>query len=184
MIAAAGALNVDPYARMLGIALPIRAELLQALLTDVAPPVFPHVVTHACGNLTLKQQRGSGNILIGGAWPGDGDPRSRQKRVRPESLRGNVEWAGETIPAIAHTRLLRSWVGFEGRTPDRRLLCGPLGPRGASACLGCAAGGFTLAPIAGQIAAEFVVFGKPRISCDELNVQRFLQDEVVSEGGS
>lgn len=177
VIAAAGAWNLD-VARMLGVALPIRTELLQALLTDFSIPVFPHIVTHVRGNLTLKQQRVGGKILIGGAWPGDGDSRSGQKKVRRESVIANLKWASETIPAIAETRLLRSWVGFEGRTPDRLLLCGPLGPPG-SYVLGCAAGGFTLAPIAGQIAADFIVFGKPRIACDELNVQRFLQDQVV-----
>ena len=172
VIAAAGAWNLD-VARMIGVELPLQTELLQAIISDFGPPVFPHIITHVRGNLTMKQQRVSGKILIGGAWPGEGDPQTGRKMVRRDSLVGNLKWATETIPAIARTRLLRSWVGFEGRTPDRMLLSGVLGPAGFY-ILGCAGGGFTLSPIAGQLAADYVTLGAPTIPCADMDVQRFL----------
>lgn len=177
LLAAAGAWTKD-LARMLGVDLPIHTELLQALITNFGPPLFPHVITHVRGNLTLKQQRRSGKVLIGGAWPGAGSLESGRRDVRRESLLGNLRWAVETIPAIRETQLLRSWVGFEGRTPDRMLICGPIGPPGFHV-LGCAAGGFTLSPLAGRIAAEYIVSGKPHVECGALAVQRFVS-EVAS----
>ncbi|MGH9348197.1 MAG: NAD(P)/FAD-dependent oxidoreductase [Vicinamibacterales bacterium] len=181
VIAAAGAWNLE-VARLVGVELPIHTELLQAIITDVGPAIFPHVVTHVRGNLTLKQQRVTGKILMGGAWPGQGDRQTGTKHVRRDSLLGNLKWATETIPAIRRSRLLRSWVGFEGRTPDKMLLCGPMGPKGFY-ILGCSGGGFTLAPVAGRIAAEFVVFGAPRIACEELNVRRFLREPAAQPSG-
>lgn len=172
VVAAAGAWNLE-VAQSVGVTLPIKTELLQGSITDCGSPLFPHVITHVRGNLTLKQQRLTGKVLIGGAWPGDGDRETGLKRVRRESLIGNLGWAIETLPGLAQRRLLRSWVGFEGRTPDKLLLSGPMGPAGMYV-LGCSGGGFTLAPIAGQIAAEFIIDGRPSVPCDAFNVQRFL----------
>lgn len=172
VLAAAGAWNLE-VVRMIGVTLPIRTELLQALITDFGPPLLPHIITHVRGNLTLKQQRITGKVLIGGAWPGEGDRETGWKRVRRDSLVENLRWATNTVPGLARTRLLRGWVGFEGRTPDKLLLCGPVGPAGFHV-LGCSGGGFTLSPIAGQIAADYVIEGKSSIPCEEFSVQRFL----------
>jgi glycine/D-amino acid oxidase-like deaminating enzyme len=77
---------------------------------------------------------------------------------------------------------LRSWVGFEGRTPDRMLVCGPIGPPGFHV-LGCSAGGFTLSPLAGRIAAEYILAGKPHVDCGELAVQRFVTEVASRPAG-
>jgi sarcosine oxidase, subunit beta len=173
VLAAAGAWNAH-VAAMVGVTLPLHAEVLQVLITDPGPPIFPAIVTHARGNLTLKQQRPSGKVLIGGGWHGDGDPRLGVKRVRRENMLGNLRCAIEAIPGIGRRRVLRAWVGFEGRTPDRLLISGPVGaPRGFHV-VGCAAGGFTVGPLAGRIAAEYIVDGRPAISCDAFHVQRFV----------
>jgi sarcosine oxidase, subunit beta len=181
LLSAAGAWTKN-VATMLGVDLPIHTELLQALITNFAPPLFPHVITHVRGNLTLKQQMHSGKVLIGGAWPGEGGLDSGRKDVRRESLIGNLAWAVETIPSIRETHLLRSWVGFEGRTPDRMLVCGPIGPPGFHV-LGCSAGGFTLSPLAGRIAAEYILAGKPHVDCGELAVQRFVTEVASRPAG-
>jgi len=181
VLAASGAWNADVSA-MVGVTLPLHTEVLQVLITDPGPPVFANIVTHARGNLTLKQQRPSGKILIGGGWHGDGDPRSGLKRVRRENMIGNLQCAIDMIPDIGRRRLLRAWVGFEGRTPDRLLIAGPVGaPRGFYV-LGCAGGGFTVSPIAGRIAAEYIADGQPGISCEPYHVQSFVP--AVSEQAS
>jgi sarcosine oxidase subunit beta len=171
VIAAAGAWNCE-IARMVGVSLPLTTALLQVIITDAGPPAFPHIVGHVRENLTMKQQRTTGKIIIGGGWPGDGDPACGTKRIRRESLVGNLQWAAEVIPAIADTRVLRSWVGFEGRTPDKMLISGPIGPRGFYV-LGCSYSGFTLSPIAGKIAAEYVAFGRTTVPSERFDVKRF-----------
>ncbi len=164
---------INKLARMVGANLPLTTSVLQVSITTTGPTLFPHIVTHVRGNLTLKQQRTTGKIILGGGWPGEGDPESGVKRVTRESLMGHLRWITETIPGIGQRDLLRSWVGFEGRTPDKLLLSGPLGPAGLHV-LGCSAGGFTLCPIAGQIAADYVLTGDTQITDQRFNVERFM----------
>lgn len=171
VIAAAGAWNLE-ITRMVGVSLPLTTELLQVIITDLGSPLFPHVVIHVRENLTLKQQRATGKILIGGGWRGEGDRQSGLKRVNRDSLFGNLKWATETIPGIREARVLRSWIGFEGRTPDKLLISGPAGPRGFYV-LGCSYSGFTLSPIAGQIAADYIVRGRPEAMAEAFSVRRF-----------
>jgi glycine/D-amino acid oxidase-like deaminating enzyme len=121
----------------------------------------------------LKQQKTTGKIILGGGWPGEGDPESGVKRVTRESLVGHLRWITKAVPGIGQRNLLRSWVGFEGRTPDKLLISGGLGPAGLFV-LGCAAGGFTLCPIAGQIAADHVLTGRTPIADQRIHVERFM----------
>jgi glycine/D-amino acid oxidase-like deaminating enzyme len=155
VVSATGAWSAD-VARLAGASLPLTSDVLMVATTVMTPAVFPHIVSHVRGNLTLKQSAVTGKVLIGGAWPGDGDRDSGEKRVRRESLVGNLRWAVENIPAIARTRLQRAWVGFEGRSPDRQLVAGPLDHLPGFFVIGCASGGFTVAPMAGLLAARHV----------------------------
>ncbi len=165
---------------MVGVTLPLTTVLQQVSITTSGPPLFPHIITHIRGKLTLKQQRETGKIMLGGGWRGDGDPSSGVKRARRDSLIGNLKFAAETIPKMAQASLLRTWVGFEGRTPDKLLISGPLGPSGLHV-LGCSAGGFTISPMAGQLAADYVIHGKPEVDEPLFNVQRFLTPSVQAE---
>jgi len=163
---------------MVGLRLPVRCEVQQVMTTDIAPFVFPHIVTHVRGNLTVKQSRASGKVLIGGGWKGDGDPDSGPARVRRDSMLGNLRWATQNVPSIATTRLLRAWAGFEGRTPDKMMVCGSVGsPRGFYVA-GCAAGGFTLAPACGLLTAQLVFGETPAFVADPFLVKRFLAVKV------
>jgi glycine/D-amino acid oxidase-like deaminating enzyme len=174
---------IHNVARMVGVNLPLTTVVMQVSITTSGPPLFPHIVTHIGGNLTLKQQKITGKIILGGGWPGEGDPQSGVKRVTRESLIGHLRWIAEAIPGIGQRDLLRSWVGFEGRTPDKLLISGPLGPPGLFV-LGCAAGGFTLCPIAGQIAADYILTGRTQTADQRINVERFLTRSSRKTAGS
>ena len=174
---------INKLARMVGVNLPLTTAAMQVSITTSGPPLFPHIVTHIRGNLTLKQQKTTGKIILGGGWPGEGDPESGVKRVKRESLIGHLRWTTEAIPGIRQRDLLRSWVGFEGRTPDKLLLSGQLGPAGLFV-LGCSAGGFTLGPIAGQIAADYVLTGRSQIAGQRFNVERFMTPSSRTTAGS
>jgi glycine/D-amino acid oxidase-like deaminating enzyme len=173
VLSAAGAWN-GVTAAMVGVSLPITFEPLQVLTTDTAPPIFPHIVTHIRGNLTLKQVLGTGKVLIGGAWKGEGDLATGLKRVRRDGLIGNLAWACQNIPGIAQTSLLRAWVGLEGRTPDKLLISGSVGsPRGFHV-LGCSGGGYTVSPAAGVLAAQHVLGEQPDLPWEPFHVRRFI----------
>jgi sarcosine oxidase subunit beta len=181
VVSAAGAWN-RAVAQMAGVDLPIHAEVLQASITDSHVPLFPHVVTHVRGNLTLKQLR-SGRVLIGGASRGEGNHETGQKRLVKESLQGNYRFATQTVPGLAGARLLRAWPGFEGRTPDKLLLAGSVGrPRGLY-LVGCGGGGFTFSPFVGRVAADFISKGEIAAAARPFDPARLLRRSVVAAGG-
>jgi sarcosine oxidase, subunit beta len=174
VLIAAGAWTERLTARA-GRTLALSHDVLQAVITDSGPMLFPHVVTHVRGNLTLKQQR-TGRVLIGGAWKGRGDLETGTSRVVHEQLLGNLRWALQTVPALATTRVLRAWTGFEGRTPDRLPLLGPLPGTPRIHALGCAGGGFTLSPFAGRLAADLIAHRTPALPVDRYLIGRRFTD--------
>ena len=180
VLSAAGAWNAA-VARMVGVSLPLTTDVLQVVTTDLAPPIFPHIVTHVRGNLTLKQARGTGKVLIGGAWRGEGDPETGVKRVRRDSLIGNLAWACQNIPGIGRTSLLRAWVGLEGRTADKLLMCGSVGSPAGFHAVGCSGGGYTVSPVAGLIAAQEILGLPPELPFEPFQVRRLLRTRGSNE---
>jgi glycine/D-amino acid oxidase-like deaminating enzyme len=179
VIAAAGAWIFD-LCHPLGIELPLYTKIQQVMITAPTPPLFPEIVTHISGRLTLKQQSGAGKVLVGGGWlgddsaDGDGSGGLVHHRLLRDSVTGNLALALRTVPALAHTHLLRAWTGAEGRSPDRLPLVGSVGDPAGLHLLGCGAGGFTLAPVCGLLAAQQVVGETSPLFSEEISARRFL----------
>jgi glycine/D-amino acid oxidase-like deaminating enzyme len=159
--------------RMVGLDYPITLDTQQVMVTEQVPSIFPHVITHVEGNLTLKQMD-SGNVLIGGGWKGIGDVDKNIKRVRYDSLIGNLRYACRIIPSLTDLNLIRCWAGLEGRSPDLLPIFGNLNclPGFYSAC--CTKGGFTLGPILGKLISELIVKGKTSFQWKAFDVNRFI----------
>ncbi len=153
IVIAAGAW-IPRLASRVGISLPITTKVQQVLITDIGACRVPHVVTHVRGNLTLKQQSVSGKVLVGGGWAGDGDSDTGTRRLLRESIIGNARAAVNAVPGLASARFLRGWTGFEGRTPDKLPIIGALPGMRNLHVIGCASGGFTLSPAAGEVLAQ------------------------------
>ena len=168
--------------RPFGIEIPVATRTQQVLITDFGPSLFPHIVTHVRGNLTIKQQRITGKVLIGGGWTGDGNRDLGVKNVRLDSVTGNVEMAIRTVPKLRKTRLLRAWTGFEGRSPDRLPIMGPVGRLENIYMLGCASGGFTLAPVCGLLIAQCIAGEDPLVTWEDFTVERFLEKGAEASG--
>lgn len=161
-------------AAMVGCSLPVTMEIQMAMITNGGPRIFPHVLTAVRGNLTLKQEFPSGRVIIGGGWNGTGDYVTGVKRVHFDNLVGNLRTATEAIPALGNRAVVRAWACYEGRSPDRLLMIGPLpSPKGFYVQC-CAKGGFTLAPIVGLSMAEWLATGKATLPMDPYLVSRFL----------
>lgn len=156
----------------LRIILPVATRVQQVLITDGGPDLLPHIVTHVRGNLTLKQQAMSGKVLIGGGWTGIGDETSGVRRLARGSIVGNARAAIGTVPALAGRRLLRAWTGFEGRTPDKLPLIGPLPGIRNLHLLGCASGGLTLAPACGHLLAQRLTDQRTDLPLDAFSPER------------
>ena len=160
---------------MMGKILPISWVVNSVSVTAPGPAVLPHLVTHVRGNLTLKQV--DRRILIGGAWRGDGDPYSARKQVNLANLKGNVAWACHAIPAIKQFQILRSWVGFQGQSPDRLFIMGELPPfNGRQYAMLGGSGGFSLAPVLGELAAAWISSGRRPDGTQRYDVRRYCTD--------
>jgi len=172
-VIAAGAW-IPAIAAGVGVQLPITTHIQQVLITDFGAEKLPHVVTHVRGNLTLKQQSATGKVLIGGGWSGLGDSASGQRRLSRDSMTGNARAALATVPGLASARLLRGWTGFEGRTPDKLPVIGRLPGTQNLHVLGCASGGLTLAPAAGDLLAQHLCGEPVALSLEPFSPARFV----------
>jgi glycine/D-amino acid oxidase-like deaminating enzyme len=159
---------------MVNVNIPIRLSPMQALITEKIPPLFPHIITHVEGKLTLKQME-NGSVLIGGGWEGTGDVERGISTVRLESLTGNIDYAGRVVPALKSLDIIRTWAGLEGRSPDLYPLLGSLQhlPGFYAAC--CARGGFTMGPVLGKLVSELIVKGESSFPIDDLDVNRAVR---------
>jgi len=165
---------------MMGVPLPVMWALNMATITEPGPEIIPHIVTHCHGNLTVKQAKG--RIIIGGAWRGDGDPFTGRQQVNLTNIRGNLSWACTMIPAIKGFRVLRSWSGFQGQSPDRVFMMGELPPYdGRFYIMAAGSGGFGLAPIIGEQMAEWIHKGSVTENITDnfklFDVRRYCLDE-------
>jgi len=158
--------------KMIGMDFSITLDPMQVMVTERASYIFPHVVTHAEGNMTLKQMD-SGNVVIGGGWKSIGDADKNIKKVRYDSMKGNIQFACRVIPALKKLNLIRCWAGLEGRSPDFLPLLGQLKkfPGFYSAC--CTKGGQTLGPLLGRTIAEIITDQRTTFPMEEWDVNRF-----------
>ena len=69
----------------------------------------------------------------------------------------------ELIPALGEVRILRSWSGTIGPTPDGvPVLEACASPRGFILATGFGGNGFVTAPAVGKVVADLVAHGAPR----------------------
>lgn len=159
---------------MMGVPIPVTWVVNTVSITDPGPTVLPHLFTHVRGNLTVKQH--DGRILIGGAWRGDGQPFDGQPVPNLANLKGNLAWACQTVPAIKRFRLLRSWVGFQANSPDRLFMMGEIPPYdGRVYVMTGGSGGYTLAPIIGELMATWILKGSAPPEAELFDIRRFFR---------
>ncbi len=171
IVNAAGAWAASVSA-MMGVSLPITWVVNTVSITTPGPIFIPNIITHVRGNMTLKQL--DGRIVIGGAWRGDGDPYIGQKKVNLSNLKGNIDLACQMIPELRKFQILRSWVGFQGQSPDRLFVIGELPPYNQRmyAMVG-GSGGFSLAPVFGEITAKWILTGSAPNGMEIFDVRRY-----------
>jgi sarcosine oxidase subunit beta len=159
--------------RMIGIDYPITVDPQQVMVTEQSPEIFPHVITHIKGTMTLKQVD-NGNVVIGGGWKGRGSAEENIKKVSYYNMHRNVQYACRVIPALKKLNLIRCWTGLEGRSPDFLPLLGNLNllPGFYTAC--CSKGGYHLGPLWGKLLTEMILTGKSSIPLEEYDVNRFV----------
>ena len=148
--------------RFFDLDLPVKYRVNQIAVTERTAPIMRTIIGVATGLLTLKQSS-NGTVLIGGGWQGIGDPRRGGVGIIPENLVGNLRLAHYTIPALAQTRVVRTWLGMEAHVPDFMPLVGPLPGVENVFVIGCVRGGFTIGPFMGMLLAQHILGREPEM---------------------
>jgi sarcosine oxidase subunit beta len=158
--------------QMLGVNLPLYADVDMLSVTEPAPPLLDRVVTHIGGVLSLKQHP-NGTILIGGGWQGRGGYRSGRKDIDHDRFVQNLRVATETVPELRRLRIVRAWAGFEAVAPDALPYLGRLpGDKNAYVAAG-ARGGYHLAPVQGLLLSELIRDGAASLPISAFDPGRY-----------
>lgn len=158
----AGGVWLEEMLGWLGIRIAIKTLFNQLIVTERLPPVMQTVVGIASGLLSLKQFA-NGTVLIGGGWQGKGDRDSHMTEIVPESMIGNLRLARHAIPALAGTRLVRTWLGFEAESDDAMPIIGALPNLPGAFVIGSVHSGYTSGPYMARLLAERMLGREPAL---------------------
>ena len=173
-IVLAGGVWLEQMFAWLGLSIPIKTLANQLIITERLRPVMRTVLSIANGLLSLKQFA-NGTVLIGGGWQGRADRETRQTEIIPENMLGNVRLARHVIPALAETRIVRAWVGFEAETTDAMPMIGPLPGIANAYVIGSVHSGYTSGPYIGKLLAQRILGQEPEMPL--FNPQRLLNTQ-------
>jgi len=170
IVLAAGAWSRE-LASSVGLQLPLRTCVLQALLSTPAPPGILQPVLSAAGRALSLKQQASGAFVLGGGWLGDPTPDGRSYTLRKESQQGNWATACEVFPPVRKLRCADAWGGLQAQSLDDLPFIGSFsGLEGLTLALGSWYG-FALAPAIGSVVAGHMA-GLPTPELDQLTPDR------------
>lgn len=139
-----------------GLRVPIVARQAQCLASTRQPPATIRTVVGACesaggveSGYTQIQQARSGQILFNTVVAPEGtlaDAENRINEVPLRFVRDSIRMLTTLFPSLGAIPMLRSWVRFEGVTPDDRFLAGRLPVEGLYIAAGDNGTGFCRAP--------------------------------------
>ena len=177
IVLAAGAWSRE-LASSVGIQLPLRMRVLQALLSTPAQSGVLQPVLSAVGRALSVKQLSDGALLLGGGWLGDPTPNGLSYTLREESQRGNWATACELFPLVRGLRRVDAWGGFQAHNLDVLPYIGSFsGLDGLTLALGSCYG-FALAPAIGSSVANHLA-GLPTPELDQLSPDRITQFDPV-----
>lgn len=166
-------------AAMAGVELPVvpvRRQVFTTQPVDWLPADFPMVVDMTTG---VYMHRESGGLLLGLA--DTSEPPSFNTNIDFD-FRDRVFLAGlERLPRLEDAAYRAGWAGLYEVTPDHNAILGPSGVGGFLLANGFSGHGFMHAPAVGELLAEWVVDGAPRLDVSALALDRFAGSALPAE---
>jgi len=162
--------------------LPIRARVAQMIVTERTARAI-NAVVRVVSQISLKQTN-NGMFLIGSGagfnWYDD--PNEPGGDLKPENVAQKLGIAVHAVPALANTRIVRTWHGIEGYAHDNFPLIGPVPGVAGAYVMACLRSGWSIGPYGGKLMAE-ILLGK-RAERDlfhpAFDVKRMLAVEVAA----
>ncbi|MEM9147601.1 MAG: FAD-dependent oxidoreductase [Pseudomonadota bacterium] len=161
-------------AARLGDRVPLEAHAPMLAVTAPLTPLVDAVVGSLGAALSLKQLP-NGAVLIGGGVRGRAELASGRTTLDLRGLAQFLATARAVFPALAQARIVRSWAGIEGYTPDHLPVIGRGTAEGVVHAFGFSAHGFQLAPAVGAMVADLVEGRTPALDLAEFAPGRFSE---------
>jgi sarcosine oxidase subunit beta len=179
VINAAGAWSPE-VARLIGVELPNRPHRHEILSSEPLKPFLTPMVSLLSSGLYFSQSM-RGEIVTGITVPGDDDGRVRLgSRLKFLSLLSRE--IVDLVPRFAEVKILRQWAGPYDVSPDGSPILGePDGVPGFFLACGFVGHGFMMAPIMGQLYAEWLTGGAPHEVFERCRLRRFADGKTHRE---
>ena len=115
-----------PIAASVGIDIPMRKELIEALVTEAEPKMFPQMLGTADADF-YGHQTNHGSFVFGGASGFEAENRDNGHMITssitaPCICRGIMKY----IPKLADAKIVRTWAGYEDLCADGVPVLGPV----------------------------------------------------------
>ncbi len=168
-------------AALAGVALPVRPERQQILVTTpmpAIPPDFPFVIDF---HQRLYFHREGAGLLTGMSVTGQ--PSTFDQTVDADWTLHHMDRAMARLPVLETAGRLTEWAGLYEVTPDAHPIIGPIAAvHGLYVVTGFSGHGFMHGPIAGLLIAEQIVDGAAHtLDISSLRAERFAEGQLIRE---
>lgn len=173
VVLAAG-LGSRALSKMVGVDIPMRPALLEALVTEAEPPMFDQMLGTADADFYGHQTK-HGSFVFGGSsgledYAGEGSRPHTDSRTAPCICRGIMKY----FPSLSEAKIVRTWAGWMDHSADGVPVLGAVEEvPGLFLAAGFTGHGFGIAPAVGDQIAELIATGKTRVDLSELHYNRF-----------
>lgn len=157
-----------------GIDVPMREELIETLVTEAEPKMFPQMLGTADADF-YGHQTNHGSFVFGGATGMestvlDNGTNRTSSLTAPCICRGIMKY----VPKLADAKIVRTWAGYEDLSIDGIPVISKVEevPGLLLAC-GFTGHGFGISPVVGQLLAQLAAGETPMLSLQEFRYDRF-----------
>lgn len=157
-----------------GIDVPMREELIEALVTEAEPKMFPQMLGTADADF-YGHQTNHGSFVFGGesgmeSTVLDNGTNRTSSLTAPCICRGIMKY----VPKLADAKIVRTWAGYEDLSIDGIPVISKVEevPGLLLAC-GFTGHGFGISPVVGQLLAQLAAGETPMLSLQEFRYDRF-----------
>lgn len=157
-----------------GIDVPMREELIEALVTEAEPKMFPQMLGTADADF-YGHQTNHGSFVFGGATGMestvlDNGTNRTSSLTAPCICRGIMKY----VPKLADAKIVRTWAGYEDLSIDGIPVISKVEevPGLLLAC-GFTGHGFGISPVVGQLLAQLAAGETPMLNLQEFRYDRF-----------